>query len=192
MFFPLDRWEEKDPAPGSFPLWVQAWPRGRISPLLATTLPPPQPQHSVPDVFIWMMSNNKRIAYARVPSKDLLFSTVEEELGKDCAKVKTLFLKVPEGEQDWGRRGWGRRFFKGSTSPWREQYPHPWVWLARADGVLKEELERIGKGWGVPPCPSALCSTPHSPAGRLRRAGAPLPIASSSLLPLPHAMGSSS
>lgn len=50
-----------------------------------------------------MMSNNKRIAYARVPSKDLLFSIVEEELGKDCAKVKTLFLKVPEGEPDCGR-----------------------------------------------------------------------------------------
>lgn len=56
-----------------------------------------EPQHSIPDVFIWMMSNNKRIAYARVPSKDLLFSIVEEELGKDCAKVKTLFLKVLRG-----------------------------------------------------------------------------------------------
>lgn len=52
-----------------------------------------------------MMSNNKRVAYARVPSKDLLFSIVEEELGKDCAKVQTLFLKVPEGEQDWRGRG---------------------------------------------------------------------------------------
>lgn len=59
--------------------------------------PPHQPQHSIPDIFIWMMSNNKRIAYARVPSKDLLFSIVEEETGKDCAKVKTLFLKVLEG-----------------------------------------------------------------------------------------------
>lgn len=44
-----------------------------------TGLPPPCPvlapaQH--PDVFIWMMSNNKRIAYTRVPSKDLLFSIV--------------------------------------------------------------------------------------------------------------------
>ncbi|EAX00687.1 otoferlin, isoform CRA_f [Homo sapiens] len=53
-----------------------------------------EPQHSIPDIFIWMMSNNKRVAYARVPSKDLLFSIVEEETGKDCAKVKTLFLKV--------------------------------------------------------------------------------------------------
>lgn len=54
-----------------------------------------QPQHSIPDVFIWMMSNNKRIAYARIPSKDILYSTVEEETGKDCGKVKAAFLKVP-------------------------------------------------------------------------------------------------
>ncbi|XP_055482436.1 otoferlin isoform X3 [Psammomys obesus] len=64
-----------------------------------------EPQHSIPDVFIWMMSNNKRIAYARVPSKDLLFSIVEEELGKDCGKVKTLFLKLP-GKKGFGSAGW--------------------------------------------------------------------------------------
>ncbi|KAM4866873.1 otoferlin isoform 4-T4 [Thomomys bottae] len=64
-----------------------------------------EPQHSIPDVFIWMMNNNKRIAYARVPSKDLLFSIVEEELGKDCAKVKTLFLKLP-GKRGFGSAGW--------------------------------------------------------------------------------------
>ncbi|XP_052040734.1 otoferlin isoform X4 [Apodemus sylvaticus] len=64
-----------------------------------------EPQHSIPDVFVWMMGNNKRIAYARVPSKDLLFSIVEEELGKDCAKVKTLFLKLP-GKKGFGSAGW--------------------------------------------------------------------------------------
>lgn len=53
-----------------------------------------QPQHSVPDVFIWMISNGKRIAYARVPSKDILYSSTEEEKGKDCGKVKTIFLRV--------------------------------------------------------------------------------------------------
>lgn len=53
-----------------------------------------QPQHSIPDLFIWMMSNNKRIAYARVPSKDILYSMVDEEKGKDCGKVKAVFLKV--------------------------------------------------------------------------------------------------
>ncbi|XP_038606758.1 otoferlin isoform X3 [Tachyglossus aculeatus] len=64
-----------------------------------------EPQHSIPDIFIWMMSNNKRIAYARVPSKDVLYSTVEEEAGKDCAKVKTLFLKLP-GKRGFGPAGW--------------------------------------------------------------------------------------
>lgn len=72
----------------------------------------PQPQHTIPDVFIWMMSNNKRIAYARLPSKDILYSIVDEEMGKDCAKVKTIFLKVlvwllwGTGGQEEGGGGW--------------------------------------------------------------------------------------
>lgn len=41
-----------------------------------------------------MMSNTKRIAYARIPSKDILYSIVDEESGKDCGKVKAVFLKV--------------------------------------------------------------------------------------------------
>ncbi|XP_061094120.1 otoferlin-like [Conger conger] len=64
-----------------------------------------EPQHSIPDIYIWMMSNNKRIAYARVPSKDILFSLVDEESGKDCGKVQTLFLKLP-GKKGFGSAGW--------------------------------------------------------------------------------------
>uniref|UniRef100_A0A674DQ75 Otoferlin n=1 Tax=Salmo trutta TaxID=8032 RepID=A0A674DQ75_SALTR len=63
------------------------------------------PQHSIPDVYIWMMSNNKRIAYARVPSKDILHSVVDEETGKDCGKVKTIFFKLP-GKKGFGAAGW--------------------------------------------------------------------------------------
>uniref|UniRef100_A0A8C7D4M8 Otoferlin n=1 Tax=Oncorhynchus kisutch TaxID=8019 RepID=A0A8C7D4M8_ONCKI len=63
------------------------------------------PQHSIPDVYIWMMSNNKRIAYARVPSKDILYSGVDEETGKDCGKVKTIFFKLP-GKKGFGAAGW--------------------------------------------------------------------------------------
>uniref|UniRef100_A0AAX7TEE1 C2 domain-containing protein n=1 Tax=Astatotilapia calliptera TaxID=8154 RepID=A0AAX7TEE1_ASTCA len=59
-----------------------------------------EPQHSIPDVFIWMMNNNKRIAYARIPSKDILYSIVDEETGKDCGKVKAVFLK------GFGPAGW--------------------------------------------------------------------------------------
>lgn len=90
--------------------WAWATVIVRPGPLACALCPLLQPQHSIPDVFIWMMSNNKRIAYARVPSKDLLFSIVEEELGKDCAKVKTLFLKVLQGMRlEWGGPGGGGR-----------------------------------------------------------------------------------
>uniref|UniRef100_A0A8C2JB54 Otoferlin n=1 Tax=Cyprinus carpio TaxID=7962 RepID=A0A8C2JB54_CYPCA len=64
-----------------------------------------KPQHSIPDVFIWMISNNKRIAYARIPSKDILYSIVGEEMGKDCGKVKAVFLRLP-GKKGFGPAGW--------------------------------------------------------------------------------------
>ncbi|KAG7229088.1 hypothetical protein INR49_013029 [Caranx melampygus] len=64
-----------------------------------------EPQHSVPDVFIWMISNGKRIAYARVSSKDILYSGIDEERGKDCGKVKTIFLRIP-GKKGFGPAGW--------------------------------------------------------------------------------------
>ncbi|NXH42886.1 OTOF protein, partial [Dicaeum eximium] len=54
-----------------------------------------EPQNTVPDVFIWMISNNKRVAYARVPAKNILYSPAKEQRGKDCGKIKTHFLKLP-------------------------------------------------------------------------------------------------
>uniref|UniRef100_A0A672TY73 Fer-1 like family member 6 n=1 Tax=Strigops habroptila TaxID=2489341 RepID=A0A672TY73_STRHB len=54
-----------------------------------------EPQNTVPDVFIWMLSNHKRVAYARVPAKTILYSPAKEQRGKDCGKIKTHFLKLP-------------------------------------------------------------------------------------------------
>uniref|UniRef100_A0A670XYJ0 C2 domain-containing protein n=1 Tax=Pseudonaja textilis TaxID=8673 RepID=A0A670XYJ0_PSETE len=54
-----------------------------------------QPQCTIPDVLIWMFSNNKRVAYSRIPAQNILYAVVEEEKGKDCAKIQTVFLKVP-------------------------------------------------------------------------------------------------
>ncbi|CAO2602228.1 Fer-1-like protein 6, partial [Lemmus lemmus] len=54
-----------------------------------------EPQHTIPDVFIWMLSNNKRVAYARVAAKDLLYSPIKDQMGKHCGKIKTHFLKGP-------------------------------------------------------------------------------------------------
>lgn len=53
-----------------------------------------QPQHMVPDIFVWLLSNNKRVAYARVRARDLLFSSTQEARGIHCGKIMTLFLKV--------------------------------------------------------------------------------------------------
>ncbi|XP_037022357.2 fer-1-like protein 6 [Artibeus jamaicensis] len=54
-----------------------------------------EPQHTIPDVFLWLLSNNKRVAYARIASKDLLYSPVREQMGKYCGTIKTHFLKLP-------------------------------------------------------------------------------------------------
>ncbi|XP_030359330.1 fer-1-like protein 4 [Strigops habroptila] len=54
-----------------------------------------EPQCTLPDVLVWMLSNSKRVAYARIPAQNILYSVVEEEKGKDCAKIQTVFMKVP-------------------------------------------------------------------------------------------------
>ncbi|NWY59580.1 FR1L4 protein, partial [Chionis minor] len=54
-----------------------------------------EPQCTLPDVLIWMLCNNRRVAYARVPAQNILYSVVEEEKGKDCAKIQTVLMKVP-------------------------------------------------------------------------------------------------
>ncbi|XP_047457611.1 fer-1-like protein 6 isoform X2 [Mugil cephalus] len=54
-----------------------------------------EPQHTVPDTFVWLLSNNKRIAYARVRTRDLLFSRNQEGRGINCGRILTLFLKPP-------------------------------------------------------------------------------------------------
>uniref|UniRef100_A0A8C2XFC0 Fer-1 like family member 6 n=1 Tax=Cyclopterus lumpus TaxID=8103 RepID=A0A8C2XFC0_CYCLU len=53
------------------------------------------PQHTVPDVFVWLLSNNKRVAYARLRARDLLYSGRQEARGIHCGKIITLFLKPP-------------------------------------------------------------------------------------------------
>lgn len=78
----------------------------------------PQPQPSFPDVLVWMLSGRRRVAWARIPAQDVLFSVVEEERGRDCGKIQSLLLTVRtlrvqllgrEGERWALRRGLGYR-----------------------------------------------------------------------------------
>nr|XP_061826902.1 fer-1-like protein 6 isoform X1 [Nerophis lumbriciformis] len=54
-----------------------------------------EPQHTVPDIFVWLLSNNKRVAYARLPARDVVFCSRQEARGVHCGKILTLFLKPP-------------------------------------------------------------------------------------------------
>nr|ACQ63007.1 fer-1-like 4 (predicted) [Dasypus novemcinctus] len=53
------------------------------------------PQPPLPDVLVWMLSGRRRVAWARIPAQDVLFSVVEEERGRDCGKIQTLLLTAP-------------------------------------------------------------------------------------------------
>uniref|UniRef100_A0A7N6FDD4 C2 domain-containing protein n=1 Tax=Anabas testudineus TaxID=64144 RepID=A0A7N6FDD4_ANATE len=53
------------------------------------------PSSILPDVFVWLLSNNKRVAYARIRARDLLFSRDQDARGIHCGKIITLFLKPP-------------------------------------------------------------------------------------------------
>lgn len=59
------------------------------------TIPSRQPQVSLPDVMIWLMSKGQRVAYAQVPAHSILFSpTGVLHSGRFCGKTQTLFLQV--------------------------------------------------------------------------------------------------
>ncbi|CAH0402078.1 unnamed protein product [Chilo suppressalis] len=62
-------------------------------------------QHSMPDIFIWMISNGKRLAYQRIPARDIIYSDYVDECGKYCGKMQTLFLKWP-GKKAASPNGW--------------------------------------------------------------------------------------
>ena len=53
-----------------------------------------QPQHTLPDIFVWMLSGGKRVAYTRVPANDVFFSKVDYERGSNSGRVQTIFLRV--------------------------------------------------------------------------------------------------
>ncbi|XP_034414037.1 myoferlin-like isoform X4 [Cyclopterus lumpus] len=55
-----------------------------------------EPQNSMPDVIIWMLRGEKRVAYSRIPAHQVLHSTHSEQAcGQHCGKTQTVFLKYP-------------------------------------------------------------------------------------------------
>uniref|UniRef100_A0A8D3DDI5 C2 domain-containing protein n=1 Tax=Scophthalmus maximus TaxID=52904 RepID=A0A8D3DDI5_SCOMX len=55
-----------------------------------------EPQSSMPDVIIWMLRGEKRVAYSRIPAHQVLFSTYSEQAcGQHCGKTQTIILQYP-------------------------------------------------------------------------------------------------
>ncbi|XP_075313880.1 myoferlin-like isoform X2 [Odontesthes bonariensis] len=55
-----------------------------------------EPQNSMPDVIIWMLRGEKRVAYSRIPAHQILYSTYSEQsCGQHCGKTQTIFLQYP-------------------------------------------------------------------------------------------------
>ncbi|KAM9345045.1 myoferlin [Symphorus nematophorus] len=55
-----------------------------------------EPQNSMPDVIIWMLRGEKRVAFARVPANEILFSNLSEQArGKHCGRTQTIFMQYP-------------------------------------------------------------------------------------------------
>ncbi|XP_051932224.1 fer-1-like protein 4 [Hippocampus zosterae] len=54
-----------------------------------------EPQNTIPDVFLWLLSGSKRLAYVRIPAHSVIFSLVEDHRGRDCGRVTTLYMKSP-------------------------------------------------------------------------------------------------
>ncbi|XP_047543400.1 otoferlin-like [Vanessa atalanta] len=52
-------------------------------------------QQAMPDVFLWMISQGKRLAYQRFSARDLIYSESRDETGRMCGKIQSMFMKWP-------------------------------------------------------------------------------------------------
>ncbi|MFT7807213.1 myoferlin isoform X3 [Arapaima gigas] len=55
-----------------------------------------EPANSMPDVIVWMLRGEKRVAYARIPANQVLYSTFSEQAcGQYCGKIQTILMQYP-------------------------------------------------------------------------------------------------
>ncbi|XP_055985030.1 fer-1-like protein 5 [Sorex fumeus] len=60
----------------------------------------PEPQQSIPDVMIWLVSKEQRVAFAQVPAHSILFSPAGvRRSGRFCGRTQNLFLQYPQDKE---------------------------------------------------------------------------------------------
>ncbi|XP_011064503.1 PREDICTED: otoferlin-like [Acromyrmex echinatior] len=58
------------------------------------------PQHSLPDVFVWMIAGSKRVAYSRLSAEQIVYSEEATEMGGKCGRRINLFPRNPDDESE--------------------------------------------------------------------------------------------
>eukprot|EP00040_Diaphanoeca_grandis_P011572 m.59384 g.59384 ORF g.59384 m.59384 type:complete len:2246 (-) comp22699_c2_seq1:263-7000(-) len=112
------------------------------------------PQMSLPDIIIWVITKGKRKAYLRIPAADIFFHEDSMACGKDFGVVKTAFMKSPQaykGKESVSAdvpaqiqyRAW---FGTIESTPHWPKLEAPVVLLAEA---YENERWKLG-GWGNP------------------------------------------
>jgi len=59
-----------------------------------------QPQHSLPDIFVWMIAGSKRVAFSQLNAGQIIYSEETSEMGKKCGRRITLFPRSPNSEDE--------------------------------------------------------------------------------------------
>lgn len=60
-----------------------------------------EPQRSMPDVFLWLMSGTRRLAYVRIPAHEVLFAHHPSSQGARAGTFHTYTLIDPDDETKW-------------------------------------------------------------------------------------------
>ncbi|XP_064115112.1 myoferlin-like [Macrobrachium nipponense] len=89
------------------------------------------PQNGIPDVFLWLMSGTRRLAFIRIPAHLVLFAHEPTSRGALAGKFHTYTLEYPDDKNRWSIGGVVR------ASVWfgREEDIRNW-WDARPDVQL--------------------------------------------------------
>ncbi|KAA0200949.1 Dysferlin limb girdle muscular dystrophy 2B (autosomal recessive) [Fasciolopsis buskii] len=93
-----------------------------------------EPQCSFPDIIVWMLSGNKRVAYHRIPAHEILYHFNEDFRGRSCGITQNIRLKKPRLSTDEENGFWKipaqiRVIFwlglEKEQSKWRELFTGP-------------------------------------------------------------------
>eukprot|EP00117_Sycon_ciliatum_P005571 scpid7068/ scgid9464/ Myoferlin; Fer-1-like protein 3 len=115
-------------------------------------------QNSVPDVIIWMLSNKKRLAFARIPANEVMYAhhadktKWNEACGKNCGKPQTVYLKWPPKKDNTSPKFMVAAQLRLVIWLGQDQYASDWIRCADEGeiSVFAETYENQANlfGWG--------------------------------------------